>query len=422
MKSIQSLAYYYITSVKKGLFLETSRYVFKSGETLYNSMTNDRVDIGSSEEELRDKLFLAGQERQSLEARLFAKPKRLTVKIIPTWECNLRCKHCSVLHRLKKRDDFCIDPSDVVRFMESFKSHYGLNKFSLLFIGGECLLRSKECLAIADAVSSAIGKENVMISLTTNLSLNLNVDAVRLLSMTKAFDISLDGTEFQHNWQRKFNAPGSDINPFRKTFFNIMRLLKLGLKDKIKVQAAIQDAMSDENEKIKFFESLVRIGVSFENITYGGVHPTIKNPKVDQTYLDHLKSTTFWRIPCCDYRYMAHFSFNPDGSMDNDYFGNISEKSELNISDFGRSYGIEELEAAYRHKIEKNMNIMNDEVCLKKCPVLAYCWGRCHNNSMAVNNPSAHCDMAGLEKAVKESFSGGNGHKIQDRGHIIQKK
>ena len=394
--------------------MELSRYVFLSGDTLYNSMNNVAVPHNSTEDELRAGFFLAGQERQSLESRLFASPKRMTVKIIPTWECNLRCKHCSVLHRLRKRDDFSIDPADVVRFMEGLKSHYGLDKFSLLFIGGECLLRSKECLSIAEAVVSCFGAENVSVSLTTNLSVDLTVEAVRLLSMTKAFDVSLDGTEEQHNWQRKSNGLQPGLNPFRKTFFNIMRLVKLGLKDKIKVQAAIQDAVSDEVEKARFFENLVRIGVSFDNITYGGVHPTAKNDKVDQTYLDHLKSTTFWRIPCCDYRYMAHFSFNPDGSIDDDYFGNIEERSSLNISGFGRSYGVPELESMYRRRIERNMSVMNDEVCLNQCPVLAYCWGRCHSNSFAVRNPSAHCDMVGLERAVSESIAaGGNGTQFK---------
>lgn len=382
-----------------------SRYVFRSGDKIYNSMNNVSLDIGSSESEFRENFFLAGQERQSLEARLFSRPKRLAVKIIPTWECNLRCKHCSVLHRLKKRDDFGIDPFDVANFMKSFKSHYGIDKFTLLFIGGECLLKSSECLSIADAVVSSLGADNVIISLTTNLSVDLTADSVRLLSMTKAFDVSLDGTEEQHNWQRKANGVQSGINPFRKTFFNIMRLVKLGLSDKIKVQAAIQDSMASKEEKARFFENLVRIGVSFKNITYGGVHPTEKNPKVDETYLKHLKSTSFWRTPCCDYRYMAHFSFNPDGSIDSDYFGNIKDSATFNISEFGKSYGIAELEDFYRSKIEKNMSVMNDEVCLNQCPVLAYCWGRCHNNAHAVRNPSSHCDMVGLEKAVIQSIS-----------------
>lgn len=385
-------------------------------------MNNIRLSVDTSENELGEKFFLAGQERQSLEARLFAKPKRLAVKIIPTWECNLRCKHCSVLHRLKKRDDFSISAADVVRFMEGLKAYYGLEKFSLLFIGGECLLRSKECLSIAEAVSSSLGRDNVLVSVTTNLSVDLSVDAVRLLSMTKNFDVSLDGTEEQHNWQRKANATHSGFNPFRKTFFNIMRLVKLGLRDKIKVQAAIQDAVSGDAHKEKFFENLVRIGVLLDNITYGGVHPTVKNPHVDQTYLDHLKSTSFWRIPCCDYRYMAHFSFNPDGSIDDDYFGNIAERSALNISEFGRSYGVKELESMYRSKIERNMSIMNDKVCLNKCPVLAYCWGRCHSNNLAVTNPSSHCDMIGLEKAVVDSFSGVSGEEFVGRGCIVEKK
>jgi radical SAM protein with 4Fe4S-binding SPASM domain len=386
--------------------MEFSRYVFESGDMLYNSMNNIKLNRDSSEDEFRSNFFLAGQERESLHARLFIKPKRLAVKIIPTWECNLRCKHCSVLHRLRQRDDFSINPDDVIRFMKTFKDHYGLEKFSLFFIGGECLLRAKECLAIAEAVISELGRENMALSLTTNLSLDLTHESVKLLSMMDAFDVSLDGTEAQHNWQRKNHKDYSDANPYRKTFFNIMRLVKLGLSNKIKVQAAVQDQVADEDEKVSFFESLISIGVLFDNITYGGVHPTVKNPKVDEAYTNYLRSTTFWKSPCCEYRYMAHFGFNPDGSYDYDYFENISENRSFNLSEFGKSYGIAEVEDIYRNKIQKNMSVMNDEVCMNKCPVLAYCWGRCHNNTFNLSNPSSHCNMRGLEEEVKKSLSG----------------
>jgi hypothetical protein len=223
--------------------------------------------------------------------------------------------------------------------------------------------------------------------------------------MMDAFDVSLDGTEAQHNWQRKNHKDYSEKNPYRKTFFNLMRLVKLGLSKKIKVQAAIQDQVADEEEKISFFENLVSIGVLFDNITYGGVHPTVKNPKVDEAYKDYLRSTTFWKSPCCEYRYMAHFGFNPDGSYDYDYFENVSESRSFNLSEFGKSYGIAEVEDIYRNKIQKNMSVMNDEVCMNKCPVLAYCWGRCHNNTFNLNNPSSHCNMRGLEEEVKKSLS-----------------
>lgn len=385
--------------------IELSRYVFRYGETLFNSMSGESLRADAPEQELRERLFLAGQEEEALEARLFRRPKSVVVKIIPTWECNLRCKHCSVLHRLRRRDGFSIDPGDVVRFMSSVGDHYGVEKFGLFFIGGECLLRTRECLAIADAVVASLGRERIKMSLTTNLSLDLDLDAVRLLSMMDSFDVSLDGTEKQHNWQRKAHKEYGEINPYRKTFFNIMRLVKVGLADKIKVQAAVQDEVADEAERLRFFQDMARIGVAFENITYGGVHPTKLNPKVDETYANYLKSTTPWRTPCCDYRYMTHFSFNPDGTLDQDYFFNIKERASPNISDFGRSYGIRELEAGYEDKIRRNMSVMKDEVCKNHCPVLAYCWGRCHNNGFVTDRPSLHCDMRGLEVAVRKSMS-----------------
>lgn len=394
-----------------------SRYVFPSGDMLYNSMNRVWIAADSSEDDLRKGFFLAGQEKESLDARLFAKPDHLAVKIIPTWECNLRCKHCSVLHRLKRRDDFEINPDDVIRFMRSLGDHYGIKKFSLFFIGGECLLKTKECLLIADAVVPAMGEENIALSLTTNLSLDLTPDSVKFLSMTKSFDVSLDGTESQHNWQRKPHKDYEEINPYRKTFFNIMRLVKLGFSEKMKIKAAVQDCVSDEAEKIKLFEDLVKIGVPFENIIYGGVHPTKNNPKVDETYTNYLKEKTFWKVPCCDYRYMSHFSFNPDGSLDDDYFLHIQDRSSFNISEFGRKYGIKELEFAYEQKIRNNLSIMQDEVCLGQCPVVAYCWGRCHNNGFVTKNPSSHCDMKGLEEGVKKSMSCGLNNKSKEVNH-----
>lgn len=372
-----------------------SRYVVSTGGVLYNTMTQETLAEDADVELLRKHLFLAGQERDALEKRLFSPPgNELSLRILPTWECNLRCNHCCVLGLLKAKDECKIQPKDIVRFCVAHKKKYSTERINLSFLGGECLIKTQECLEIIAAVVDEFGDDKVQCSLTTNLAMDL--DEQHLLLLSKCYmDVSLDGTEDQHNWQRK--SSDRNLNPYRKTLCNIARLIKLGLVDKITVQSAIQQEVYDENKKREFYRELMKIGV--KKIIYGTCYPTRQNPEPDKIYLDCLKSPRLIKKICCDYRFMKLFTINSNNEIVGDYFG-LAKTKPFDLGGFGSSYDMAHIEKSYEDKIRGRLNILRDKTCLDECPVVAYCWGGCQNSEFVANEPSKNCDRESLKKVV----------------------
>lgn len=375
--------------------MKLSRYVFKVGEEYLNTMTQKRLPVNAEPEQLQESLFLSGQEEEAMNKRLFRNPSDLQLRILPTWECNLRCKHCSVLKNLKKNDPCKVNPEDVLNFCLAHMKRYGHKKIGISFIGGECLLESGKCLEIMKLLEKESGAE-ISSSLTTNFAMKLTEEMVELLSKMSNFMVSLDGDEEQHNWQRK--SADNRLNPYKKTLANIKRMIILGLSEKMRVQAAIQDEVYDKDKKESQIRTLTKMGI--KNISYGSCHPTVQKPDPDKMYLDSLKNPSVHTKPCCEYRYMNFFSVNSNNDLYSEYYALSNKFSSLNDFDF------DEIEKAYKKKIIDNLSILNDEVCMKQCPVVAYCWGKCINNELYFEdfrkNPSKYCGMTSLEKRIKD--------------------
>jgi len=374
--------------------MKLSRYVFKTPEGYLNTMTKERLRLDASREQLADGLFLEGQERESLEKRLFKRPNDLQLRILPTWECNLRCKHCSVLKNLKRKDPCRINPRDVLDFCLAHMERYGHSKINIAFVGGECLLEAKKCLEIMTILENESGAE-LNSSLTTNFAMNLTEDMVELLDKMSNFMVSLDGDEDQHNWQRK--SPDEKLNPYKKTVANLKRAVLLGLSDKMKVQAAVQDEVFDKAKKTAQIRMLTAMGI--KNISYGSCHPTVQNPEPDKMYIEALKSTAMHSKPCCEYRYMNFFSVNSDNDLYSEYYALSNRFCSLSEAKF------DAIEPAYKKKILDNLSVLKDDICMNECPVVAYCWGKCINNEIYFedfrNNPSKYCGRESLNKRVE---------------------
>lgn len=372
-----------------------SRYVVEMDGSYYNTMTKVRLDLNSDESELKENLFLSGQENESLFLRLFKKPADLHLRILPTWECNLRCKHCSVLQNLKKKDPCKIVPDDVLSFCRAHMDRYQHKKINVSFIGGECLLEAKKCLEILNLIEEGTDAE-VSSSLTSNFAMVLDLQMVDLLSRMTNFMVSLDGDEEQHNWQRK--AFSGEINPYKKTVANLKRAIRLGFAEKMIVQAAVQDAVFDQEKKEKQTRELFKMGI--KKIKYGSCHPTNQNPDPDKTYLENLKNPTIHSKPCCEYRYMNFFTINSNNDLYSEYYALENNFGHLSDFDF------DNIEKLYRQKILENLSILKDDVCMNQCPVVAYCWGKCINNELYFeefkNNPSKYCGREGLENRISD--------------------
>ena len=102
--------------------------------------------------------------------------------------------------------------------------------------------------------------------------------------------------------------------------------------------------------------------------------------------------------PCCEYRYMNFFTVNSDNTLFSEYFLMDGGFGNLGEVDFER------IEGLYRSKIEKNMAVLHDPVCMDSCPVLAYCWGRCVAHELFFDDfrkaPSKFCGRSQLERAI----------------------
>jgi sulfatase maturation enzyme AslB (radical SAM superfamily) len=373
--------------------MKLSRYVFNTPDGHLNTMTKERLPLGASREQLADGLFLDGQERESLEKRLFKKPSDLQLRILPTWECNLRCKHCSVLKNLKRKDPCRINPREVLNFCLAHMERYGHGKINIAFVGGECLLEAERCLEIMNILENESGAE-LNSSLTTNFAMNLTEDMVELLDKMSNFMVSLDGDEDQHNWQRK--SPDEKLNPYKKTVANLKRAVLLGLSEKMKVQAAVQDEVFDKDKKTAQIRMLTAMGI--KNISYGSCHPTVQNPEPDKMYIEALKSPAMHSKPCCEYRYMNFFSVNSDNDLYSEYYALSNRFCSLSEANF------DAIELAYKKKILDNLSVLKDDICMNACPVVAYCWGKCINNEIYFedfrNNPSKYCGRESLNKRV----------------------
>ena len=165
----------------------------------------------------------------------------------------------------------------------------------------------------------------------------------------------------------------------------------------MKVQAAIQEEVYDEEKKNAQLLLLTRMGL---DVVYSSCHPTIQNPIPDERYLNSLKSSRIHSKPCCEYRYMNFFSVNSDNGLYTEYYALSNRLCDLD------DFDLCEIERTYRQKIKDNLSILNDSVCMNECPVVAYCWGKCINNELYFEdfrkNPSKYCGRESLHAKIKD--------------------
>lgn len=370
-----------------------NHFVREQSDSLVNLTTRKFLPKDSTEEQLRENYFLEGQEQESIDYFLFGKEKTMfSIDLIPTWECNLRCSHCFVLHELLKKDEREVDNEILVGFVRRLVGEYPLiSSGTIQFIGGEPALRAKKNLNMIRALKE-IPDLRMQFSATSNGTL-CGSDAVEFFSALDHFIISLDGPELIHNLQRKSIA--GDENPFQTTIKTIEKLVAAGMRDKMTVQASLNEERMTKENLIEFYKVLLMCGVRFENIIAGFVCPTKQNPKLDNEFIE-VHRVNVRNKPCCKYRHMVNFVVDNSNNVFCDYF----EANGKNL--LGRlSDPISKMAENHERIIRESYSVLNDPKC-KQCPVIGLCWGWCANTKGL--NPSDHCDQALLiEKARKNA-------------------
>lgn len=322
----------------------------------------------------------------------------LSICIIPTWACNLRCSHCCVLTRLDNKSNRTITADGVTDFISKCLNYKKYKRVNLSFVGGEPLLAIDYCQDILDNVKSLITDEVLTTTATTNAALELNYQNVKFIKSLSHVTISLDGNEIEHNKQRH---PYSDkhISPYSLTYDNIRRLVRMGCKS-LRVQASVsQEYYTIDNHK-KYFRSLLEIGVHPDNIKFGCIHPTVHAPTPQSPYLQSIKDSKLRSIPCCRYRVMGSMTIDIDGNVYTNYY--TQDKSTL----LGTIYDDIQLINDNYNKSLNDMPILKDPIC-RSCPVVGYCWGNCTVSDICTDSPSQLCNQADLIKKVNEAAANG---------------
>lgn len=371
---------------------------YKNGkEVLFNTVNKKVLELTATEEELKNNHFLAGQEKKCLETYLFKHYRRAMFNIVPTWRCNLRCSHCSVLHLLRKEDDSKIDPIAFYNFVDNYFAKTNVNVVTVLYVGGESMLEVDQCIDLSNILDELGKKHSVEIehTITTNLAFELTIKHIEFFQKMKALQVSVDGDHEQHNTQRKVFKDKFDC--YERTIDNLGKLSQLGLRDVLMVQGAIQDKFFSDENRIKFYAEMLKLGLHFDRIKYASIHPTVLKPNPSQLFERSLTEKARPRgLPCCKFRLLRSLQINPDNTLyDNVYIREFSKLGTLYDS-------IETLEENHKGIIKNYMPILKDENCMK-CPVVGHCWGHCINSYPALKeSPSSMCNQAALIKNIDE--------------------
>lgn len=380
-----------------------SHYVYEEGDQLFNLITTKCLPKKSNKETLRKNFFLKGQEKQSINHRLFEWPiDQIGLKIIPTWKCNLRCGHCFVLHKLTKQDRPPFDTDRLMGFLENIIETTDIKKFGISFIGGEAAIEADKCNEIYDRVANRLKDTDIKFhtTMTTNGTI-WNKDVAELFNRLDTLVFSVDGNAATHNMQRKGLdvLQGKDLHKI--TLRNIKRAVLMGFVKKIRVQSSTNDDSFNKNTLTDFFKDVLSTGVPRSQITVGSTVPTKLNKLQTKLYKTYL-STYIYNRPCCKYRFGKEFVVDATGAVYCDYF--IDAKSSV----------VGTLETPFTQILEKHkeiilnsMPVLNDDKCLS-CPVIGACWGRCCNTEFL--KPSSLCNQKELhnlclQEASKENLT-----------------
>ena len=374
--------------------------VFISNGKLVNVITNKKLPLKSSKKKLEKNFFLKNQKAQSLEKFLFKRPIFLTLSIIPTWECNLRCQHCFVLHKLVKKQKSELNYNLILKFLgEYFKIYRTVKNIRLLFIGGEVALKAKENNEFIEELKSKFGKtHNIELVCSTNMTLD-NYDVISFYQLLDHIQVSIDGPEEAHNEQRK-SIDEKIENPFKQTLKVLKKLVKLGMRDKITIQMSLSGEKNYTKKNIlRLYEVLLRMGIKKEKIKFGMNTPNITKTKRSKIYLENLKNQSMRPIPCCSYSFMSNMYIDGSNKVYSSYHDDADYSYLGKLTD-----SIEVIEKNYKTFIKNNMPVLNDPNCLS-CPVIGACWGFC--TSEKTNTPSKFCGQQKLiDKVTKIAEDG----------------
>lgn len=380
--------------------MNLSHYVVKTkhfGEPVYfNTVTKMILPEPSLQETLSEHFFLEGQEKLALDQALFNQSDKLCINVNPTWECTLRCKHCSVLTQLVAKQKNKLDVKGLISFVEKALTNSKYTHLLYCFAGGEPLMEAGTINSLIEGTNALLLEKLPHVvfnnTITTNATLPLDDTIQKTLHLMNKITISVDGNEKEHNEQR--HAYKATFNPFQTTLANIRSMLDMGLLEKMDVQASLADDVLTKEYAAEFMRTFLRMGIN--KIKIGSIHPTNVYKKPTENYFGNLKNARIRPIPCCKFRYGAVYSTDASGKL-------YDAVWEWSRNELGTIY--DDPDTIYKNQV---MHIRNQFPCFKdqtcmSCPVIGVCWGGCVNGTTVIkDNPSAYCDQKKTLKMVTD--------------------
>lgn len=142
--------------------------------------------------------------------------QELRLVILPTYQCNLRCKYCfEDSHEIKD----CLDEAKILSIIEFANNelnkipHYDYKKINLVLFGGEPLVNREACIAIAEKLKVLADSNNLIFDaqIITNATL-IDDDIIKRLIIPYKVNIQItfDGLKTIHDSRRIYkNGKGS---------------------------------------------------------------------------------------------------------------------------------------------------------------------------------------------------------------------
>ncbi|GEM_PF-6598807 len=379
--------------------IETSRNLSSPHpeKVWFNTITRQALPLDADRSELRAGFFLDGQQHEALLSRLFEARETLTLTAIVTWRCNLRCTHCTVIHRLEREDAASIDPERLADFVRRYHdARPNVKRLKLSLLGGEPLLNTDLCRRLVESTRSIF--PDALYDITTNGAVRLEECHLELLRMMQDITVSLDGAEELNNTQRK--AHRAKFNPYQRTMAFLEELNSHGLIDKVLVQGAIRDEYSTLENMADFYRALMAVGVRYDRIHFGSIHPTKSGMKAQESFRASLEHPTLRHQACCKFRGGHNLIIDADESVVSDYY----DWETLGALDDP----IQDLLERHHRMAVDTMPALSDPVC-RTCPVIGYCWGGCTNARPLVGGaPSEYCNQDALIAKIREMAAEGS--------------
>lgn len=240
---------------------------------------------------LRSKGILSAENLSKTEVQRY-EPSLTSINLFLTNNCNLRCKYCFEESNYKAFD---IDKEIIKKSIDFLHRNKEKTKTpTIYFFGGEPLLKVELINFINEYINNNKKSFEFNFGITTNGTI-LNDDIYKLLTnMNVNIMLSLDGSEYQQNLNRKFASGKGSYNTVKE---NIKTYLQNDL-DKISVRNTITKSDIKYLETYRYFKknkfkSLISVPVSTnslnDKLSKNNVDVIIKNSvKIVEEALDDI--------------------------------------------------------------------------------------------------------------------------------------